>query len=72
MYYVYVLLRKDSKWYIGSTKDLRRRMAEHTKQYPCELMYYEAYRADKTSRQREKKLKYFGGAWRALRKRITA
>ena len=52
MYYVYVLLsEKDSKLYIGYTKDLKRRINEHKKglskaikhRLPVKLIYYEAF-----------------------------
>jgi len=51
-YYVYVLLSsKDNKFYIGSTKDLRRRFQLHQKgqvdatknRLPVEVIFYEAY-----------------------------
>ena len=72
MHYVYVLKRKDDEYYIGYTSDLIRRVTEHKKEYPCKLIYYEAYIFEKPARDRERKLKYYGSAWRALRKRIIA
>ncbi len=72
MHYVYVLKRKDNEWYIGYTNDLGRRLTEHQKEYKCELVYYEAYPLEKAARIRERKLKYYGSAWRALKKRMSA
>ncbi|MFH0712568.1 MAG: GIY-YIG nuclease family protein [Candidatus Jorgensenbacteria bacterium] len=71
MHFMYILKRKDGEFYIGYTNDLKRRLAEHKKQYFCNLVYYEAYITDKAARNREIKLKYYGSAWRALRKRIA-
>jgi len=45
---------------------------EHQKECRCFLVYYEAYQSEKLARDRERKLKYYGSAWRALRKRIEA
>ena len=71
MYYVYVLQRKKRKeWYIGYTEDLKRRVKEHSIEYPCELVYYEAYSEERLARERERKLKSYGSAWRALKGRI--
>ena len=73
MYYVYVLQRKrNDEFYIGYTNNLERRLKEHRKEGNFKLVYYEAYQLKKVARQREKKLKYYGSAWRALKKRITA
>ncbi len=79
MYYVYVLQNKiRSQIYVGSTNDLRRRLAEHnqgkersTKRYmPWKLIYYEAFNSESFARQREMKLKYNGNAMKELKKRI--
>ncbi len=72
MHYIYVLKKERKEWYIGYTNNLKRRFSEHQKEWPCELVYYEAYRSEKAARQRERKLKHYGSAWRALRKRIIA
>jgi predicted GIY-YIG superfamily endonuclease len=72
MYYAYILRRRKKEWYIGYTNDLQQRMEEHKKEWPCELVYYEAYQLEKAARQRERQLKHYGSAWRALRQRITA
>ena len=79
MFYLYVLKSaKDSKSYIGSTGDLRKRVAEHkagkvqsTKpRLPLELVYYEAYKDGKDARLREASLKLKSRAYAQLRKRI--
>ena len=66
MYYVYVLLsQKDSKFYTGFTKDLRRRVSEHNsgkvpstrRRIPLDLVYYEASRNESDALHREKYLK---------------
>ena len=71
MYYVYVL-KINGKLYIGYTEDLRRRIKQHKSKGQIELIYYEAYLNKKSATNREKKLKYYGSAWRALMKRIIA
>jgi len=71
MYYVYIL-KINSKFYIGYTEDLQRKFKQHKSEGKTELVYYEAYLLKKSATTREKKLKHYGSAWRALRKRITA
>ena len=80
MFYVYVLKSsKDQELYIGSTKDLRRRLREHQAgrtfstsfRRPFELIYYEAYRNEKEAYAREQKLKLRGQARRHLLERIA-
>ena len=65
-YYTYLLRSlKDSRFYTGSTNDLRRRVMEHNRgkvfstQYrmPLELIYYEACLNEQDARAREKYLK---------------
>lgn len=77
--WVYVLKSaKDSKLYIGSTTDLKKRIVEHqsgkvfaTKYHlPLTLIYYEAYTQEFMARKREKQLKYFGKAYYALKERL--
>ncbi len=58
--------------YVGYTKDLKRRVYEHSKNIKVELRYYEAYKNEESARIRERKLKQYGSAWRALKKRINA
>jgi len=66
MWYVYLLLsKKTDKWYIGSTKDLRKRILTHnfgknkfTKHnLPWKVIYYEASLAKEDVRARERYLK---------------
>jgi len=70
-YYMYVLKRKNGEWYIGSTRNLERRMEEHRQVYKCELVYYEAFRQKDEAQERERKLKHYGSAWRALKTRVA-
>lgn len=81
MFYVYVLKSaKDGKLYIGSTNDLRRRLAEHNggkvrstvSRRPLKLRYYEAYYSEADSRRREHMLKKDGRALTVLKTRLTA
>jgi putative endonuclease len=66
MNYVYVLKsRKDSSWYTGSTRDLRKRFNQHNKgqsgytrdKLPFDIIYYEACIDEHDARVREKYLK---------------
>jgi len=79
MFYLYLLKsKKDSQFYIGSTKDLKKRLIMHNlgKIYstklrrPFELVYYEAYKSEKDARKREHNLKLRSRAFAQLRKRI--
>ena len=73
MYYTYILKwKRNNKFYIGYTNNLERRIKQHQRKEYLSLIYYEAYQFEKFARLREKKLKYYGSAWRALKKRITA
>ena len=73
MHYVYVMIWLSSRnFYIGYSNDLVRRMKEHSKEGKCKLLYYEAYLYEKSAKIREKKLKQYGSAWRAIKKRIGA
>ena len=78
LYIVYVLLsQKDGKYYIGFTKNLRRRYFEHqtgqvfsTKgRRPLQLVYCEACLSKKDAIRREQYLKTTGGR-RFLAKRL--
>ena len=72
MHYVYVIKNKQGKFYIGYSSDLKRRLEEHKRSDKLhELVYYEAYQLEKSARQRERKLKYYGSAWRGLKKRVV-
>jgi putative endonuclease len=66
MYYVYVLLsKKDSRFYTGSTSDLRRRIQQHNSgnvestmnRRPLKLVYYEACYNQDDAKAREMYLK---------------
>jgi len=79
MFFVYMLKSKTSdEIYIGSTKNLKRRIKEHnegkhfsTRRYlPWVVIYIEGYIQEKLARMREKRLKYHGNALRELKKRI--
>ena len=81
MFYVYCIqsLDDESRFYIGSTSDLRRRLKEHnadknrsTKHHRWQIVYYEAYKTNKAARQREQKLKQHGNTKQALMRRIKA
>lgn len=74
MHYVYVLgMEKRKKWYIGCTSDLKKRLLQHKRLHPgYRLVYYEAYESRDKAVERERKLKYYGSAWRTLRDRIRA
>ena len=78
MYYIYILQDKNSKLYIGYSKDLKRRIEEHN-QYKVyssrrmkspKLVYYEAYNNEMQARERERKLKQYGSSYQGLLKRI--
>jgi putative endonuclease len=65
-YYVYILKSlKNSRYYIGSTKNLDRRIAEHNSgltkgnryMIPFELVYKEEYSDQSTARKRESHIK---------------
>ena len=66
MYYVYVLQsRKDKRFYVGSTKDLKSRFDEHNSgsvkstkdRRPLKIVYYEASVLKKDAQHRERYLK---------------
>lgn len=71
MYYVYVI-KRDNGFYIGYTEDLQRRLKQHKLKGYARLIYYEAYLLKKLATNRENKLKHYGSAWHALKKRITS
>ena len=66
MFYTYVLLSElNNRYYIGSTKDISRRVAQHndgksrsTKSYrPWKLVYSESFQTLAEARQREREIK---------------
>ncbi|MBY0538985.1 GIY-YIG nuclease family protein [Patescibacteria group bacterium] len=71
MHHVYILQNSASEYYIGYTNDIERRLREHANKKPgYTLLYYESYQSQAAARDREQKLKYYGSAWRGLKKRI--
>lgn len=79
MVYVYVLKSlRDKALYIGSTRDLRKRVADHNDgkvfstrlRRPFKLLYYEAYQAEKDARDREHNLKLRANALNQLKRRL--
>ena len=78
MYYIYLLLDKENKIYIGYSANLRRRISEHNRKnvYTTKrmdspgLIYYEAYASEEAAKEREKKLKQFGSSYKGLIKRL--
>jgi putative endonuclease len=79
MFYVYILLsKKDNKFYVGMTSDLKRRIGEHKRgnvkstkhRLPMKLICYEAYLTKGEAERREKYLKTSDGR-KDLRKRIN-
>lgn len=79
MYYVYLIQsQKNKKFYLGSTKDLVRRLSEHNNKkskytslyIPWKLVYYEAFLSEKDARNREKNLKNHGKGMSELKKRL--
>ena len=80
MYYTYVLLsRKDNKFYVGFSKDLKLRFEQHDKglvettrdRRPLILIYYEACINKDDATKREKYLKSYHGKM-FLRKRLKS
>ncbi|PIR82367.1 hypothetical protein COU20_02490 [Candidatus Kaiserbacteria bacterium CG10_big_fil_rev_8_21_14_0_10_59_10] len=80
MHYVYIIKsERDGELYVGSTNNLRRRLAEHNagvvestaRRRPFALRYYEAYHCEKDARVREMRLKKDGRALYVLKKRIA-
>ena len=79
MFYMYVFFSpKSRKFYIGSTKDLKKRFESHiigsnfsTKYVnDWQLIYYESFISRTLAFSREKSLKKRAQAWQALKKRI--
>lgn len=61
-YYVYILRStRDGRWYVGSTEDLKHRLALHNRgavpstrpRRPLELIFYEAYCNEFDAKRRE-------------------
>ena len=80
MFYVYILVsNKDGMKYIGSTNNLKKRFEMHNlgkvystkNRVPFEIVYYEAYKAEKDARMRERNLKLRSKAYIQLRRRFV-
>ena len=80
MFYTYVLIsKKDGKFYVGYTNDLKVRFEQHCKglvestkdRRPLELIYYEACRNQHDAIHREKYLKTYHGKM-FIKKRIKS
>lgn len=69
MYYTYILKLSDGQLYTGSTGDLKKRIAEHSRggvratknRRPLELIYYSAFTSAKLAAPFEKYLKSSSG-----------
>ena len=79
MFYVYLLQNERQEVYLGSTNDLRRRLAEHnnrrssaTRGHHWRLIYYEAFLVEQDAREREQRLKHYGQALAQLKRRLKA
>ena len=70
MYFVYVIMNREGKLYIGYTSNLKRRLKEHNRKERWELVYCEVFRSESDARERERKLKQYGNAWKGLKGRI--
>ena len=74
MFYVYLLKSpKTGQIYVGFTRDLKRRYAEHQKlqrHKGWKLIYYEAYRNREDAAERERKLKSYGSSLQKLKTRL--
>ncbi|MDO8600919.1 MAG: GIY-YIG nuclease family protein [bacterium] len=80
MFYFYVLQSlKDKNLYFGYSDDLRRRLKEHNdgrvsatkNRRPLECIYYEAYKAKKDARERERQIKRRAKAHISLKRRMA-
>ncbi|MDA1168977.1 MAG: GIY-YIG nuclease family protein [bacterium] len=76
MYYAYILLLSNKQYYIGSSYDLKKRLAEHKRggvsatknKRPFELVFYSAFTSQKLAIDFEKYLKSSSGyAFRSKR-----
>ena len=81
MFYMYVLRSAEDKerFYLGSTRDLKRRLDSHnagenraTRGCQWQLVYYEAYVSLDAAFKREHQLKHHGKAKQSLMQRIKA
>jgi len=81
MYSLYVLrnVSNDRDFYTGSTRNLKRRLAEHnagqqkaTQGRQWKVVYYEAYQSERVAREREHKIKKNGRMRTLLMDRINS
>ena len=65
-FYVYILLCSDNSFYVGYTKNLKQRLANHKcghgsaylrAKLPVKLVYYEVYSTKEEATKREKQIK---------------
>jgi putative endonuclease len=64
-YFVYVLQNKEGRYYVGSTKDIVRRLSEHKRgqstytrdKGPWRLVYKEEYDSSTIAKRRESEIK---------------
>ena len=80
MYYVYLIQSevKKKEFYLGSTKDLKKRIIQHNNKevkssvryVPWKLVYYEAFLSEKDARDREHRLKHHGKGMYDLKRRL--
>jgi len=71
MFYIYLIKKGNGQLYIGFTANLKRRLEEHKARWgQLKLIYFEAYNDEFLARVREKKLKMYGSAYRALKRRL--
>src|SRR3989338_6826258 len=70
MHYVYVLRNKNIELYYGYTNNLERRIEEHNQHADWEIVYFEAYKSEIDARRREKRLKFYAQALKALKERL--
>ena len=78
MHYVYLLIDKNQRIYIGYTTNLKRRLSEHKsgksfwtrRLIDPQIYYFEAYKDEESAKIREKNLKRRGSAYQGLIKRI--
>ena len=79
MYYVYILRLHSGKFYIGYTNSIKRRLVEHKlgksyfvgREKSFKLIYFEAFNNIDLAKDRERRLKKYGAAYKELLKRTN-
>ncbi|MBN2009402.1 GIY-YIG nuclease family protein [candidate division KSB1 bacterium] len=70
MYYVYILHCREERYYIGSTEDIEKRLAQHnspefkgwtSRYHDWKLVYHEAYQTRSEAIKRERQIKRMKG-----------